>query len=159
MEYQYTNIEERPALQMILDSVPASSMSNKNLSDISYHPSEKWLKVWFDEALSAEDKARLDNIVSAAVTAGSTWRKEVGSEYFELSPDENKGWVLHGGRVKFNKHFSSVPDVTITAAAGDGTFDLTIRRVTETFFDFSVRAKVRGRGALTMIEFDWEAAA
>jgi len=157
-EYQYVSVSQKPALQLILDSVSMSAMSNKNLTDISYHPREEWLKIWFDSDLSVGDKAILDDVVSNAVSVGSSWRKEVGSEYFELSPSENQGWVVHGGRIKFNKVFGSVPKVSILTATGDGTFDLTVSQVTKNYFDFKVRAKVRGRSSLSSITFDWEAA-
>lgn len=62
--YEYLNLTEIPCQPYIEQYVAASAMLNTNLVDISYHPEEKWLKVWFDPELDASDKTMLDGIVA-----------------------------------------------------------------------------------------------
>ncbi len=64
IEYAYTDLAALPCFAYIDDYLAASEMTNKNMVDISMHPEEMWLKVWFDVALSAEDKALFDTIVT-----------------------------------------------------------------------------------------------
>ena len=66
--------------------------------------------------------------------------------------------MTHGGRIKFQRPFLEIPKVEIKTSAGDGTFDLTVVNIDREHFDYRVRARVRGRGTLSMIEFEWEAA-
>jgi len=67
MEYLYSDLEKPVCLAYINEYLPLSAMTNKNMTDISWHPLENWLKVWFDVALDVEDKMILDSLVAASL--------------------------------------------------------------------------------------------
>ena len=74
-EYKYEDLAQLACLSYVEIKVPLSAMTNKVIADISLHPEQMWLKIWFDTALSVEDKTALDVIV-----AGSGEISPVGSE-------------------------------------------------------------------------------
>jgi len=158
--YQYDDLTAAPSLGMLRAYVEESSMAQTSFADISYHPEEKWLKIWFAEALSAEDKLTLDGFVNDSLGV-KKFQDETGSVYFELIPTQGKRWERHRRRISFQTAFNSVPAVSVSGANFDGTANLEILDVTERHFDFRVTA-VNGRGSvrgLTTVEFDWEAKA
>jgi len=160
MEYLYENLATEPNQGMLYNLVANSDMAQKSFVDISYHSGERWLKIWFAEALSTEDKLTLDRFVDDSLGV-KKFQAEQGSIYFELIPMKSKRWVRHRRRVSFQTTFNSVPAVSISRAKFDGTAKLEILDVTKQHFDFrvtSVNSLGRVRG-LTTVEFDWEAKA
>jgi len=63
-EYVYPDLAKVPCLNYIRAYIAKSEMTDKNMTDISYHVDEHWLKVWFGASLSAADKDLLDGIVA-----------------------------------------------------------------------------------------------
>jgi len=66
-EYAYEDLAQLACLSYVEIEVPLSAMTNKVIADISLHPEQMWLKVWFDEVLSVEDKTVLDGIVASSL--------------------------------------------------------------------------------------------
>jgi len=159
-EYEFDSLSAAPDMGMLQDEVENSSMSQTSWEDISFHPGDMWLKIWFAEELSSEDQQTLGGLVDACLGV-NRFQKESNSVYFELVPTSGKRWERHRRRVRFQGGFDNVPEVTVSGANFDGTANLEILSVTKKYFDFRVVA-VNGRGAvrgLTTVEFDWEAKA
>jgi len=53
-----------------------AEMTNTNITDISYHPDENWLRIWFEPDLLPADITILDGIVSdcTGMTDKKTWQ-------------------------------------------------------------------------------------
>jgi len=77
--YTYEDLTDIPSIGMIENRI-AESISTP-INDISYHSDEKWLKVWFQDALSHGDKVVLDQIVDDSVGVKS-FRNDTGSVFF-----------------------------------------------------------------------------
>jgi len=159
-EYEFDNLSAVPDMGMLQDGVENSGMSQTSWEDISFHPGDMWLKVWFVEELSSEDQQILGALVDECLGV-DRFQKESSSVYFELVSIKNKRWERHRRRVRFQSEFDNVPEVTISGANFDGTANLEILSTTKKHFDFRVTA-VNGKGklrGLTTVEFDWEARA
>ena len=63
VEYKYEDLEKLPCLAYMDEFAGPPTLPEK-FCDISMHPVEMWLHVWFEDALSTEDKAALDTVVS-----------------------------------------------------------------------------------------------
>jgi len=66
-EYTYNDLSAEPCISMMKENIAKSEMTDKNWTDQSYHPTENWLKIWFDADLSSGDKTLLDGIVSGCL--------------------------------------------------------------------------------------------
>lgn len=155
--YTYENLDQPPSLGKLEKRVASSSI-NLQMIDNSYHHEEKWLKCWFNGDLSTEEKAILDEIVTGAVSSGRSWRHEEGSAFFELVNSGNRGWMYYRQRVQFRRPFTTVPSVTLSNIEFDGLANVEITKVTEKYFDYSVRTRTSRRTEeVTSITFDWEA--
>lgn len=62
--YQYNSLSGIPYQPYIEQEVAASAMTNKDLTEMSYHPEESWLKAWFTGDLSSGDQTIMEGIVS-----------------------------------------------------------------------------------------------
>jgi len=160
--YEYTNLAAVPSQGILADEVAASDMAQKVWEDISYHPEEKWLKIWFEEDLSTEDQSTLSSLVDDCLGVHD-FRVERNSVFFEFVQASAQRWERHRRRIRFQTNFSAVPTVTLSNVVFDGTANIEILDVTKEHFDFRVTAvnahgSVRVRG-LIRVEFDWEAKA
>lgn len=83
--YEYSNLSDVPCQAYIREYLEDSDMTNKNMTDISFHPVEMWLKVWFDPALDTSDKIIFDGIVNDSLgkTKVTKSREEIIREIFE----------------------------------------------------------------------------
>ncbi len=158
VEYAFENLSGEPSIGVLQDSVAHSDMVQSSWVDISYHPEEHWLKIWFAEDLCGSDMQTLLGLVDACLGQGKLL-KESGSVYFELVASNGKRWERHRRRVRFQISFAEVPAIVVSNANFDGTANLEILAATNRYFDFRITAgngagRVRG---LTTVEFDWEA--
>jgi len=158
-EYTYENCAQFPALGEIESDVASQINSQMVAPYLSYHVEEKWLKIWFEEALSSAQKDVLDAIVAQAISDGPDWKRETGSEYFELVSTGNKNnWVTYRYRIDFQSRFSSAPTVTLSNIEVGGVADWGVVGESESYFDFVVRVR-NTKWGLTAVSFDWEARA
>ena len=156
-EYLYESLENKPNLGYLEEKI-STSLPDAPFQELSYHRDAKWLKVWFESDLSAEDKTTLDGLVADAQGVTS-FRFADGYVFFELFQADNKRWQKHTRRVNFDAFFSSVPTITVSNAYFDGAADIEIINVTQRYFDFRVTATKsanRSRGFNT-VEFQWRA--
>lgn len=66
-EYLYDNLSKPVCIRYVRDYIAASSMTNKDILDLSSHPVALWFKVWFSVDLSTGDKTILDSIIASGV--------------------------------------------------------------------------------------------
>ena len=93
--YEYSGITQKPNQGYCVKKI--ASDITVALDDISYHPEQQWLRLWFPDDLTAEQKITLDNIVNASVGLSDekTWRhveNEEGNYVFQKYVD-GTGWV------------------------------------------------------------------
>jgi len=156
-EYIYESLESKPNLGY-LETKIGESLPDAPFQEMSYHPVEHWLKVWFESDLSAGDKTTLDGLVTDALDVAD-YRSDSGYVFFELFQADNKRWQKHTRRVNFGAYFSSAPTISVSNAYFDGAADIEIINTTRNYFDFRVTATKsanRSRGFNT-VEFDWRA--
>ena len=154
--YMYENLADTPSLSMVEDRIDA--LLPVQTMDISYHPDEHWLKIWFSEELSDDDETLLDGIVSESLGV-KDFRCDQGSVFFELVHTDKKRWQKHTRRVNYNLPFLRVPTLAISDASFDGAADIEIINQTERYFDFCVtatRSKHASKG-FNSVAFNWKA--
>lgn|GEM_PF-5551905 len=164
MEYSYEDLESAPNQEMLLHSISISKMEQTEVSDISYHSEEHWLKVWFEDPLSDDDKTILDALVSQCLGVVD-FQLDTGSEFFELIGRRGSRWEKHRRRVRFDVRFKGEPKISVSNVRFDGVAKFELVQVTERNFDFRVTAVGTSSNSknaslingLTTIEFDWEA--
>jgi len=125
-------------------------------SDISYHPHEAWLKIWYDQDLTPEQEAEIESLVATAQTT-EKFKVETGAEYFEHSVGNTK-WNRYKTRVKFRDGFSSVPTIEIFNAEFDGLADMEIVSVNTKGFNFLIESnQPPAKVGLNSMSFEWRA--
>lgn len=156
-EYLYENLVGKPNLGFLENQIGVS-LPSAPFQELSYHPDNHWLKIWFSESLSEGDVTTLTGLVSNCLGV-TDFLAETGSVFFELFQIDNKRWQKHTRRVNFNGGFPVVPTITVSNASFDGAADIEIINTTQRYFDFRVTATKsanRSRGFNT-VEFDWRA--
>ena len=154
MIYTFENLEKVPDQQRIKFALERSELSFDTIQDISFHPYEKWLKVWFENELTQDQELFLQDVVDESISSG-VFELVSGNEYFELITGDGR-WkrVIH--KVKFGYSFASIPVVEISNAVFDGATNMNIIGVTNTSFIFSVQStREKGRNGVVSIQFDW----
>jgi hypothetical protein len=125
-------------------------------TDISYHPEAGWLKIWYDEDLTAEQETEIESLVTTSQTAVK-FKVETGSEYFEHSVGNTK-WNRYRTRVKFRDGFSTPPTVEIFNAEFDGVADMQVVSVGTRGFNFLIESnQPPAKVGLNSMQFDWRA--
>lgn len=123
------------------------------LDDISYHPDQRWLKLWFAEPLSSEQETGMVQIVLDAATKGPRFKAQQGYQYQELYASNN-GWTTHRVMVSFGRGFSTIPTVEIDPPSTSAATDMQVLEIAQDYFVVGMRAK--GRKNIS-VEFTWEA--
>ena len=156
--YMYEDLAEAPSLSMV--EVRIGTLISTPMVDLSYHPDEHWLKIWFSAELSDDDETLVDGIVDESLGV-KDFRCDQGSVFFELVHTDKKRWQKHTRRVNYNLPFLKVPTLALSDASFDGAADIEIINQTERYFDFRVtatRSKHASKG-FNSVEFDWRAEA
>jgi len=123
------------------------------IENISFHPSERWLKIWFATELSEALQTSLEGIVATAQTKGPRFKRTSGYSYQELYANSN-GWTEHRVCVQFGFRFAEIPKVAISNSEMSNATDIQVIDVREDHFMISMRAK--GRSGIS-VGFNWEA--
>lgn len=135
-----------------------TTFSSKFWIDISYHPEENWLKIWFTEALTAEEKTALDGYVSSCLGV-ERFLTEEGVECIELNVSKGKGTLTRKHSIRFPSRFVSEPSILISNAEFVGAADMQIVKITNLGFNFTI--EVNGSngvsGDIASVSFDWKA--
>ncbi len=87
-------------------------------TDISYHPGEAWLKIWYAEDLTVEQEIEIENLVTQSQIQGK-FHLQTGEEFYEHQAANNGRWNRRAARVKFGSGFSAPPTIEIADAAFD----------------------------------------
>ena len=126
-------------------------------TDISHHPGEAWIKIWYDEVLTAEQETEIEALVLQSQIQNK-FHLQTGEEFFEHLGANNRRWKSRSARVKFGTGFNSEPNVEITDAAFDGIANMQVVSVTGKGFNFSAEASAgRGVPGITAMAFNWKA--
>lgn len=125
-------------------------------TDISYHPHEAWLKIWYGEALTEAQETAIESIVETCQIS-SKFKVQYGEAYFEHKAG-NKIGSVHRSRVKFRDAFPSEPTIEILNAEFTGLANLQVVKVDGGGFNFLVDANGSKKGdSVTTMQFEWKA--
>jgi len=125
-------------------------------TDISFHPLEEWLKIWYDETLTAEQETALRAIV-VTCQIDRKFKVQSGEEYYEHKAGNKRG-SKHRGRVKFRSLFSSQPTLEIFNAEFNGLANMEIVKTDVDGFNFLIEANGSKKGeSITTMQFEWRA--
>ncbi len=134
----------------------SSVMAGLSWIDISYHPGENWIKIWYGEELTGAQEAELEALVSACQIS-SKFKLQEGEEYFEHKAGNKRG-SKHRSRVKFRSAFASEPTIEIFNAELTGLANMELVKTTLNGFNFLVEANGSRKGdAITTMQFQWRA--
>jgi len=123
------------------------------MTDISYNPEERWLKLWFSEELSSSQEAAVSQIVVDSQSQPPHFAVQSGYYYNEVYSDSN-GWTTHQACITFQRQFVELPTVAIDPPKTSGAADIKVIDAQKTHFLVSMR--VKGRRHVS-VEFNWEA--
>jgi len=153
--YHYDNCTQAPSLGELEVEVEAQISVQLAAPYFSYNPDEDWLKIWFEEALSAEQEDVLDAIVQDAIDHNGSWHRETGCVYLDIlfNGSASQKWITKRERIHFKSEFVNVPAVVLS----NRSQTVEVAQRDTAFFDYEVRVRNTKNVSRTPVTFDWEA--
>lgn len=135
----------------------SSVMAGLVWTDISFHPLEEWLKIWYGEDLTPEQEAELESLVDACQTTRK-FKVQTGEEYFEYNSGNKKG-SKHRAQVRFLSPFQEDPELELFEADFVGLTNLEIVKIDKNGFNFLIEASSSSKKSddFTSVQFEWRA--